>query len=182
MRLEGWLGGLHQRADGGLLTITTIPNAIGSSRSRKWHRLIRAWVTHLAACAVGLPLSSALVASDDTLLLAPIAQATAEEALGNLLLARQAGMGAPLPVAVKSAFAWLGQSDPQKARAAACKAYEGDGQTSEGERRESTALARQFPDFASLVESEEFEGWCEALYRPLFQAPWQSLSAEEARS
>ncbi|MNF43326.1 RecBCD enzyme subunit RecC [compost metagenome] len=182
LRLEGWLGGLHQRADGGLLTITTIPNAIGSSRSRKWHRLIRAWVTHLAACAVGLPLSSALVASDDTLLLAPIAQATAEEALGNLLLARQAGMGAPLPVAVKSAFAWLGQSDPQKARAAACKAYEGDGQTSEGERRESTALARQFPDFASLVESEEFEGWCEALYRPLFQAPWQSLSAEEARS
>lgn len=181
LALEGWLGGLHQRADGGLLSITTIPNAIGSIRSRKWHRLIRTWVTHLAACAVGLPLSSAVVASDDTLLLAPINQAAAQETLGNLLLARQAGMSEPLPVAVKTAFAWLAQNDPAKAQAAACKAYEGDGQTSDGERRESMALARQFPDFAALIESEEFEGWCEALYRPLFQAPWQSLSAEEAR-
>ena len=83
---------------------------------------------------------------------------------------------------VKTAFAWLTQSDPAKAQAAASKAYEGDGQTSDGERRESTALARQFPDFASLTESEEFEGWCQALYQPLVQAPWQSLSAEEGRS
>ena len=90
-------------------------------------------------------------------------------------------MGRPLPVAVKTAFAWLAQSDPAKADAAAQKAYEGDGQTSDGERRESAALARQFPDYAALMADGEFEDWCDALYRPLFDAPWRSLNSEESR-
>lgn len=90
-------------------------------------------------------MSTALVASDDTLLLTPISPDQARDILGNLLMAWKVGMGRPLPVAVKTAFAWLAQSDPAKADAAAQKAYEGDGQTSDGERRESAALARQFP-------------------------------------
>ena len=134
---------------------------------------------HLAACAVGLRLHSAVVATDITLLLAPIEQARAGDVLGDLLLARHAGMCAPLPIAVKTAFAWLGQGDPDKALVAAAKAYEGDGQNSFGERSESTALARQFTDFAALTASEEFEGWCEALYRPMFDVPWQTLGNEE---
>ncbi|QJI27173.1 exodeoxyribonuclease V subunit gamma [Pseudomonas sp. ADAK18] len=180
IQLEGWISGLHRRSDGGLLSVTTIPNSIGSIKTRKWHRLVRPWVNHVVACACGLPLSTGLVASDDTLLLAPLEQHTAQETLGNLLLAWQAGMSEPLPVAVKTAFAWLGQSDPVKAQVAASKAYEGDGQTTDGERRESPALTRQFPDFAALVASEDFEGWCETLYRPLITAPWRSLSSEEA--
>jgi exodeoxyribonuclease V gamma subunit len=91
-------------------------------------------------------------------------------------------MRQPLPVAVKTAFAWLGQSDPLKAEAAARKAYEGDGQTSEGERRESPALARQFPDYDALLVEETFPDWCNALYRPLLEAPWQSLASEGGRS
>ncbi|KAF1008106.1 MAG: RecBCD enzyme subunit RecC [Pseudomonas fluorescens] len=179
VRLEGWIGGLHRRSDGGLLSVTAIPNSIGSIKSRKWHRLIRPWANHVAACACGLSLSTGLVASDDTLLLDPLEQQLAEELLGNLLLAWQAGMSEPLPVAVKTAFAWLGQTDPAKAQAAASKAYEGDGQTSDGERRESPALIRQFPDYAALIASEEFEGWCETLYRPLLNAAWRSLDQED---
>jgi len=180
--LEGWLSGLHQRSDGGLLAVTTIPNSIGSIKTRKWHRLTRPWVNHLAACASGLSLTTALVASDDTLLLAPIEQSAALNSLGDLLQAWQSGMRQPLPVAVKTAFAWLGQSDPVKAEAAACKAYEGDGQTTDGERRESPALARQFPDYSALVADETFSDWCNALYRPLLEAPWRSLASEEVRS
>ena len=97
-------------------------------------------------------------------------------------LRRLTGMSAPLPVAVKTAFAWLGQADPAKAQAAASKAYEGDGITTDGERRETPALTRQFPDYAALVASEEFEGWCETLYRPLINAPWRSLSSTEANA
>ena len=99
----------------------------------------------------------------------------------SLLLAWKVGMSRPLPIAVKTAFAWLAQSDPAKAEAAAQKAYEGDGQTSNGERRESAALARQFPDYAALIATHEFEDWCDALYRPLFDAPWRSLTSEVAR-
>jgi exodeoxyribonuclease V gamma subunit len=178
--LEGWLGGLRSNARGEYLLITAIPNSIGSKKTRKWHRLIRPWVLHLVACANGLPLSTALVASDETLMLGPLDQPSATQQLNDLLAAWQSGMQRPLPVAVKTAFAWLGQNDESKAHAAARKAYEGDGQTSDGERRESTALARQFADYDALVASEEFVGWCEALYKPLFEASWQSLSSAEA--
>jgi exodeoxyribonuclease V gamma subunit len=182
LRIEGWLSGLHQRTDGGLLSITTIPNSIGAIKSRKWHRLIRPWVNHLVACASGLSMTTALVASDDSLLLAPMDAEPARRILGDLLLAWQSGMRQPLPVAVKTAFAWLGQSDPVKAEAAARKAYEGDGVNTDGERRESVALVRQFADYDALVADETFTDWCDALYRPLLEAPWRSLSTEEGRS
>ena len=181
LMLEGWLSNLHQRNDNGLLSITTIPNSIGAIKTRKWHRLTRSWVNHLVACASGLDMSTALVASDDTLLLEPLDTKQAREILGNLLTAWKVGMSHPLPVAVKTAFAWLAQTDPAKADAAAQKAYEGDGQTSDGERRESAALARQFPDYAALMAGDEFEEWCDALYRPLFDAPWRSLNSEASR-
>ncbi|XVN13526.1 hypothetical protein QZH47_18100 [Pseudomonas corrugata] len=104
----------------------------------------------------------------------------ARRLLGDLLQAWQSGMRQPLPIVVKTAFAWLGQTDPDKAEAAARKAYEGDGLTSEGERRESPALARQFADFDALTADETFPDWCDALYRPLFEAPWRSAIGEEA--
>ncbi|MBK5340471.1 exodeoxyribonuclease V subunit gamma [Pseudomonas sp. TH49] len=182
VRVDGWLAGLHQRADGGVLSVTTIPNSIGSIKSRKWHRLTKPWVNHLVACASGILLTTALVASDDTLLLEPMEQDRAVRLLGDLLLAWQAGMRQPLPIAVKTAFAWLTQTDPLKAEAAARKAYEGDGQNSEGERRESPALSRQFADFDALMADETFPGWCDALYRPLYEAPWRSLNSDGART
>lgn len=182
VNIEGWLSGLHQRSDGGVLAITAIPNSIGSTRTRKWHRLIRPWVNHLVACANGLSMTTALVASDDSLLLNPFDESVARKLLGDLLQAWQAGMRQPLPIAVKTAFAWLGQSDPDKAESAARKAYEGDGLTSEGERRESPALARQYADFDALVADETFPDWCDALYRPILEAPWRSLAGEEAHS
>ena len=179
-RLDGWLGRVYQTQDQSLLSIATVPNTLGAGRnSLKWHRLIPTWVMHLAACACGYPLHSALVASDRTLLLDPLPQAQAAELLGDLLVARQAAMNMPLPVAAKTAFAWLEQSAPDKALVAAARAYEGDGQNSFGERSESLALARQFRDFAALCADETFEGWCETLYRPLFAAPWQTLGAPE---
>jgi exodeoxyribonuclease V gamma subunit len=178
--LDGWLDGLYQNAQNQLLAVTAIPNAIGGKKARKWHRLTKPWVTHLVACACELPLTTALVASDDTLLLSPLDKNTACRTLNDLLLAWQHGMQRPLPVAVQTAFAWLGQGDEVKAEAAARKAYDGDGQNSKGEREKSTALARQFPDFDALLDSEEFVGWCESLYKPIFDAPWQSLSSEEA--
>ncbi|MFJ4395602.1 exodeoxyribonuclease V subunit gamma [Pseudomonas sp. NPDC089396] len=179
-RLEGWLGRVYQADNQSLLSITTVPNTISAGRTLKWHRLITSWVMHLAACAAGYPLHSALLASDVTLLLDPLPQAQAAELLGHLLVSRQAAMNAPLPVAAKTAFAWLAQDDPDKALAAAMRAYEGDGRNSFGERSESLALARQFRDFSALSADETFEGWCETLYRPLFSAAWQTLGNPES--
>ncbi|WDY58728.1 exodeoxyribonuclease V subunit gamma [Pseudomonas sp. PSKL.D1] len=180
-RLEGWLGRVYQADDQSLLSITTVPNTISAGRNNvKWHRLIPSWVMHLAGCAAGYPLHSALLASDVTLLLGPLPQDQAIEQLSQLLVSRQAAMNSPLPIAAKTAFAWLAQSDPDKAIAAAVRAYEGDGRTSFGERSESMALARQFRDFAALSADETFEGWCETLYRPMFSAAWQTLANPES--
>jgi exodeoxyribonuclease V gamma subunit len=182
LRLEGWLSGLYQRADGGLLSVTTIPNSIGSIKTRKWHRLTRSWVNHLVACASGMSMTTALVASDDSLLLAPLEKDVALRTLGQLLQAWKKGMCQPLPIAVKTAFAWLSQTDPVKADDAARKAYEGDGQTTDGERRESPALARQFADYDALIAANTFHHWCNTLYKPMLEAPWRSLNSEEARA
>jgi exodeoxyribonuclease V gamma subunit len=179
-RLEGWLGRVYQADNQSLLSITTVPNTISAGRTLKWHRLITSWVMHLAACAAGYPLHSALLASDITLLLDPLPQAQAAELLGHLLVSRQAAMNAPLPVAAKTAFAWLAHDDPDKALAAAMRAYEGDGRNNFGERSENLALARQFRDFSALSADETFEGWCETLYRPLFSAAWQTLGNPES--
>ena len=182
LKLEGWLGRVQQRADQALLSITTLPNGISSGRSLKWHRLTATWVMHLAACAVGHSLHSAVVATDITLMLEPLPPEEAAELLTHLLLSRQTGMNAPLPVAIKTAFAWLAQheKDPERALADAAKTYDGDGQR-DGERTENAALLRQFSDFAAMTASEEFEGWCEALYKPMFEAKWQTLASEEVR-
>ncbi|MCE6984191.1 hypothetical protein EI534_43945, partial [Pseudomonas frederiksbergensis] len=66
LKLEGWLGRVYQREDDSLLSITTLPNAISSGRTLKWHRLPPTWVMPLAACAVGLRLHSRVVAADIT--------------------------------------------------------------------------------------------------------------------
>lgn len=166
--LEGWLGNLHQRSDQGLLSITTIPNSIGAIKPA--NGTVDPAVGQPSGRASGLHMTTALVASDDTLLLEPLDTKQAREILGNLLVAWKVGMSHPLPIAVKPPSP--GWHKPNRAAgAAAQKAYEGDGQTSDGERRESAALARQFPDYAALMASNEFEEWCDALYRPLFDAP-----------
>lgn len=54
-------------------------------------------------------------------------------------------MSRPLPIAVKTAFVWLGQNDPAVVRAAAQKTHEGDGQTSEGERRKALRCPGSIP-------------------------------------
>ncbi|WQG56730.1 hypothetical protein RHM66_14890 [Pseudomonas sp. RTB3] len=116
IQLDGWISGLHRRSDGGLLSVTTIPNSIGSIKTRKWHRLTRPWVIHLVACACGLSLSTGVGRQRRH----PAAGPAGKRRCGpsccsiDLLLAWQTGMQRPLPVAVKTAFAWLGPNRPRQ--------------------------------------------------------------------
>ena len=92
------------------------------------------------------------------------------EAGATLVLHGPAGVAAERLLIVS-----LGKSQPLSE-----KAFR-DGQTFEGERRESPALARQFADYNALVSDETFADWCNALYRPLLDAPWRSQAQDEAR-
>ncbi|PSJ48293.1 exodeoxyribonuclease V subunit gamma [Zobellella taiwanensis] len=168
LQLEGWLGGLRRQGDR-LALIELQPGELLGKSGPKWHRTLRAFVAQAVACACGIELWLYLVGEDATLHGAPLARDTARQLVQGWLEALQAGMTAPLPVALKTAMAWLGQEDEGKAAQAARKAYEGDGFGPGGERAESGALARQYPDFDALTTDGHFAAWCERLYRPLLE-------------
>jgi exodeoxyribonuclease V gamma subunit len=178
--VDGWLGSVHEGSDVSLLSVTLVANDIHARGGRKWPRLIDSWVQHLLASAQGLPLHTAVVATDTTLLLPPLDQQAAARTLADLLQAWRLGMATPLPVAPRTAFAFLGGKDPASALKAAQSTYDGsDFNPGAGERTRDLALARQYPDFAALTQDETFEGWVATLYQPLFAAPWADLQAQE---
>jgi exodeoxyribonuclease V gamma subunit len=111
-----------------------------------------------------------LVAGSDTVIeISPIAQAEAHEQLKTLVEAWIQGMQAPLPVACRTAFAWLG-AVPDKAMETAQSQYEGD-DWNHGEVDYDAYLSRFFPSFASLkpeAAQEDFVNWTNKLYRPAF--------------
>jgi exodeoxyribonuclease V gamma subunit len=159
-----------RRGPEGLLALTAQANGLGNARTRKWHRLLRPWVQHLVAAAGGLQLTTAVVATDLTLLLPPLDTELAQRQLHELLDAWALGQRRPLPVAPRTAFAWLA-NEPDKALAFAEQAYQGEAAT-------HPALRRQYPDFAALLADEEFDGWCQTLYAPVFTAGWQVVGGE----
>jgi len=79
------------------------------------------------------------------------------------------GMSRPLPLACKTAFAWLSrEEDPASA---ALEEYEG-GYNRAGEVQQDAYLARAFPDFAALLADQAgggFEHWLGLVYAPLWQ-------------
>ncbi|MFO6143336.1 exodeoxyribonuclease V subunit gamma, partial [Pseudomonas aeruginosa] len=137
-----------------------------------WPSLVRHWLQHLALQRLGQPVSSVLVSQTGTLEIPPLPSERAGEYLDQLIDAWRQGMRQPLPVACRTAFAWLasgGAAEPEKAMREARKRYEG-GFGMGGEVDASPALARVYPDFDRLLASGEFAHWAEQLYAPLLAA------------
>ncbi|WP_160288125.1 exodeoxyribonuclease V subunit gamma [Pseudomonas knackmussii] len=169
VKLEDWLGGLRRNADGQWASVQLVSGKLHEGRGYKWHSLVRPWVRHLGLQLCGTPVRSLLVSQTGTLELPPLAADIARGHLNTLIGAWLEGLRRPLPVAGKAAFGWLsGGDDEEKAAREAAKRYDG-GFGMSGEAASSPALARVYPDFASLAESGEFATWAEALYGPLYQ-------------
>jgi exodeoxyribonuclease V gamma subunit len=148
----------------------------------KYHNLLLCWIQHLAGCAIGMDLQTRVIGSDTVLEIAPIAQTEAQEQLKALVEAWHQGMHAPLPVACKTAFAWLGA--PNNAMDTAQAKYEGDG-WNDGEVDYDAYLERFFPSFASLTPEAAQEGfveWTNTLYLSAFTQIKQQQSALGAQS
>ena len=124
----------------------------------------------------GGPLTTVVVGKVGSVTLAPLDPDHAAAHLDAILEAWQAARSRPLPLAVKTAFAWIKDAPPgadaaaeARAAAAARKAYEGDDYTP-GERDSSAYLQRAWPDFAAMAAGGEFARLAEALLRPLYLA------------
>ena len=104
-----------------------------------------------------------VISADAQPVLRALAREEASALLDSLLIAMQAGMQSPLPIARKTVCAWL-RSDRNPAMAAR-DCYEGNPFAhTPGERGEDPCLARAWPSFDAL-HAGGFEHWL-----PLYQA------------
>ena len=108
--------------------------------------------------------------------LPPLAVEQARALLAELLAAWQQGMCRPLPLAAKTAFAYLKAGSD-----AARTEYEG-GYRQPGEVESDAYLLRVYPDFAALSRDGEFFELAERLLRPLHEAMHAGNDASAGRS
>jgi len=122
------------------------------------YKLLTPWVKGLLAAASGTPSGGLLIGRDATLTIAPMETAPARALLASLINGWQQGLGAPLPVALKTALTFVAGGN-------AASAYEGnERQSGEGE---DASLARCYPDFEALAADGRFETLAHTLYAPL---------------
>jgi exodeoxyribonuclease V gamma subunit len=164
----GWLQ-LNQR-------VGAVLEGEKEARTARAHVVVGLWVQHLAACASAIPLTSVQLGLDGQVIFAPLPQAEAFRILQGLVTAYLAAWERPLPVACKSAWAYL-QAQAQVARLAvtdpdkepkdphetAQAVFEGARRA--GERAESAYLARAFESYDEI--EAELPGWAECLYGDL---------------
>ena len=180
--LMDWLGGLRLDADGQRGRVVLETSDVVKDGNYQCDKLIKHWVAHLAAHCGGGPLTTLVVSKVGQVELKPLTHATAQQHLDALLSAWQAGQRRPLPLAVKTAFAWLSQwppTDDGKAATGARLRYEGDAFTA-GEISNNAYLRRAYPDFAALHASGEFARLAESLLQPLYQAVFAHASPQAA--
>ena len=157
VQLTGHLTRLYQNEAGDLASIILTAQSFADKEKIKYHSVIEPWLTHVVACATGLNIKTYAMGADALIQIDAIAPQKAKEILVQLVSAWHQGLQTPLPVAIKSAFAWL----PKQALAAAKKRYEGDDFTS-GEVDYDLYLQRFYPAFDDLGDS--FTEWAEHLY------------------
>lgn len=170
--LEDWVSGLRHNQHGQIVQILTTPQTVLDKQQRpKYHNLLRAWLKHLAACAMAVELTTLQVGVDAIVELPRIEPAQARAWLQGIAQAWWWNMRTPLPLACKTAFAWLGAADDKQLQAAE-KVYTGDGFQTPGEVDQDRYLARQFADLEQLLAVNvggDFKDWLERLYLPLWQ-------------
>ncbi|MFK5953499.1 MAG: exodeoxyribonuclease V subunit gamma [Desulfobacterium sp.] len=160
---------------------------------------IGVWVKHVLACAVGLSLTSSLVAPDGIVTLNPLEKNTAKALLHEIIDLWWQGLCLPLPITPRTAMTWLlkapesdGEENPHDgedaspgatngedvskaamamARNDACKVYQGDG-FRPGEIGYTPCALRAYPDFDSLWQAHNnaFPILARRLYGPLLKA------------
>lgn len=127
------------------------------------HSLVRPWVRTLLAAACDAPVGGLLVARDCVLDIPPMEPEPARAVLSTLAQTWRTGMESPLPVAIRTALAFVADADP-------ASVYEGkEGDPFSRPEVRDPCLARCHPDFESLEADGRFEELAMTLYAPLAQ-------------
>ena len=130
------------------------------------HRLIAPWIRSLLCAASRLPDHGIVIGRDCVVRVRPSDADRARADLATLIDFQRQGLAEPLPVAVRTALAWVG-SQSKNPTWAASQTYDGS-EFTRGEVRDP-ALARCFPDFQALSANGRFEHHARGLYGRLFE-------------
>ncbi|WP_462321437.1 exodeoxyribonuclease V subunit gamma [Halochromatium sp.] len=160
--LQDSLTGLCADTAGNRLRLILQPSQMIKDNKLKWYHLVRHWPAHLAAQQEG-PTTSCLLGPETEILLPPLTAKEAETQLHSLMAGYRRGLSELLPLACKTAFAWLlgDQGHP-------ATTYEG-GYNQTGECLEHAGYRRFWPSYAALSADARFQGLIDQLYRPLFE-------------
>jgi len=169
----------RQFANGTAAQIDLRPGKVlNSAGQARLYTLAPLWLAHLSANAAGIHTTSLQSGEDGLVALSPLLAPYAQALLADLIAVYLQAWQRPLPLACKSACAWLmathfpsAQTKPEelatKAVSAARQAFEG-GFRQQGERATSPSLQRAFPEFEDLWT--ELPVWAERVYGPMLQA------------
>ncbi len=163
LEIVDWLRDLRCDASGRRGRVVLLTSDAFKNRKCQRHHLIKHWVAHLAGHLGGEPMTTLVVSKAGDVQLEPLNSDVARAQIETLLAAWNKGMCRPLPLAVKTAFAWL--EDPDKGRST----YEG-GYNTDGEVGSSRYLQRTWPDYETLTAGGEFEALATDLLGALFIA------------
>lgn len=166
--LEDWICGLY-RHNGGeeRALILSSPQAISDKGQPRWHRLVRAWLDHLAVSASGYSLTTFLVGPDTSARIRPLAADRARQLLDEVLAYYLQALAEPAPLACRTALALLSAQEDKDPVEAAANAYEGNSRFP-GEGATDRYLQRAWPEFEPLLRAG-LEDWAHALYSPLIE-------------
>lgn len=178
IHLVDWLGDLRRNDQGARARVLLESGGLLRQQAYRRDKLIPFWVAHLAGHLAGEPLTTVIVSKNGTARLPPLAIDEARRHWAALLDAWLQGMSRPLPLAVKTGFAWLeknGHADStptgDAARAARdCYEVNEPAFLRFGECAGSAYLSRSHPDFERLWSGGEFARLADALLRPLYVA------------
>ena len=198
--ITGTLAGLKSQQDAASTEVDSVVEHAGTGDTAAWlqlnqrlgavaegkdedltarvHIVAGLWINHLAACASGMSLVSVQLGLDEQVVFNGMAKEEALEILHRLVTAYKAAWERPLPVACKTAWAYLQAQikadrlaidkpdkevkDPHEA---AQLVFEGD--YYKGELTESAYLARTFEDYEDI--EEELPYWAKLLYGDMAQ-------------
>jgi exodeoxyribonuclease V gamma subunit len=188
LRLSDWLGGLRANAQGERCRLLLDSGSLVKDKRYRLDKLVPFWVAHLAAHLEGGSITSRIVSKAGSVTLDPLDPQQARACWSQLLDAWQQGLDRPLPMALRSALAWLAKggsaADPAAgaAREAARASYE-DSDPPYGKFGEcdgNAYLARAYPDFDALWADGEFARWALALLKPMSDAVGRASAKEAA--
>jgi exodeoxyribonuclease V gamma subunit len=191
LEIQDWIDDIREGEGGALGRVILDAGTLVKDNKYRGERLVVYWVAHIAAQLAAGPVTTVVVSKVGVAEFAPVDQDAARKWLLTLLAAWDEGTRRPLPLAVKTAFAWLrrlpvefsGESGavPAEAWDAARTAYEGAARLP-GERDTYPWLRRAFADFDALLEGDEFVALATSLLMPVQRAPLASSKPKRAAS